>query len=60
MMENPIKVDDDWGCPYFRKAPNELWKPWMVYMRPGDLSSSDKRTVTSTGWVKMSKDSQGS
>ena len=21
MMENPIKMDDDWGYPYFRKPP---------------------------------------
>ena len=29
-MEIPIIMDDDWGYPYFRKAPNEVWQMGTV------------------------------
>ena len=39
IMENPIDMDENWGCPYFRKHPNHP-TPSIVY-RPNSTQHHD-------------------
>ena len=49
LKDNPIKMDDDWGCPHFRKPPN------MV-----DIVSQKNPAVSFQGCVPLSEPPSGS
>ena len=51
-MENPIKMDDDWGYPYFRKPPygvlNQVsWLPLLCSRQPAGAPFEQKHLGSS-------------
>ena len=38
IREHPIKMDDNWGYPYFRKPPQRIvWSDWWQITSPGRI-----------------------
>ena len=49
-MENPTKMDENWGYPYFRKPPNHLCVIGLVCLRE-NLQQSQKPFLWERPWI---------